>query len=578
MKQFLQYTLATVCGLLVFSFLSSIMFFIMLGAMAALSETPATIVKPNSVYTLELRGVVYERNNNDELEELLSEAIGEEPVTTLGLDDIIANIKTAKNDPNIVGIYLKGGSLSAGYASLTTIREALADFRASGKWIVAYAEDYTQGNYYLASVADKVYCNAYGSVAWQGLYAETMFYARALEKLGIEMQVLKVGTFKSAVEPYILTEMSDANRLQREVMLQDMWSEMLQKVSASRGLSVETLNALADKNMTLQPEEELVSSGLVDSLIYQQDMKTILTTLVGIDDYNILSHEDLLNVPQTGTYKTDKIAVLYAEGEITDSEGEGIVGTKLVKEINKLADKDEVKAVVLRVNSPGGSAAASEQIWHALSLLKEKKPLVVSMGDYAASGGYYISCLADTILADANTLTGSIGIFGLVPNIHELTDKIGIDVDGVGTNALSGFYSNAVYKGMNSAERQLMQSRINRGYELFVKRCADGRGVSVDEIKAIAEGRVWSGKRAVELGLVDALGSTEDAIAIAARMAGVTDYAVSSYPAKKDAMAELLESLLGATTSNTDKTFMRIKKALEQPIVMARLPYNIIIE
>ncbi len=578
MKQFLKYTLATVCGLLIFSFISSLVFFTMMGAMVALTEDSTTIVKPNSVYTLKLQGTLSERSSEDEFEALFAEMAGQEAVANIGLDDILANIEKAKNDPNIVGIYLQGGSLSGGYASFATIREALANFRASGKWIVAYAENYTQGNYYLASVANKVYCNAHGSVAWQGLYAGTMFYSRALEKLGIEMQVLKVGTFKSAVEPYILTEMSDANRLQMEVLLGDMWSEMTANVSASRGISVAKLNALADKNMMLQPEEELVTSGLVDSLIYRQDMKAILTALVGTDDYTLLSHSSLLNAPETTTYKADKIAVLYAEGQITDSEGDGIVGTKLVKEINKLADKDEVKAVVLRVNSPGGSAAASEQIWHALSLLKEKKPLVVSMGDYAASGGYYISCLADTILADASTLTGSIGIFGLVPNVAGLTDKLGLDIDGVGTNAMSGMESNMLYKGMNKAERQLMQGMINRGYELFVRRCADGREMSVSDIKTIAEGRVWSGKRAVELGLVDALGNTQDAIEIAARMAGVTDYAVTSYPAKKDAMTELLESLLGATTSDTEKTLMHIKQTLQQPTIMARLPYEITIE
>ncbi len=578
MKEFLKYTLATVCGLLVFSCISSLFFFAMMGAMVALTESPATVVKPNSVYTLELNGTLSERSTEDEFAALFAEMAGQEAVRNIGLDDVLANIEKAKNDPNIVGIYLKGGTLAGGYASFATIREALADFRTSGKWIVAYAQNYSQGNYYLASVADKVYCNAHGTVAWQGLYAGTMFFSRALDKLGIEMQVLKVGTFKSAVEPYILTEMSDANRLQMEVLLGDMWEEMLADVSASRGLSVKQLNALADKNMMLQPEEALVTSGLVDSLIYQQDIEAILTALVGTNDYTLLSHSALLNAPEKATYQPNKIAVLYAEGEITDSEGEGIVGTKLVKEINRLAAKNDVKAVVLRVNSPGGSASASEQIWHALSLLKEKKPLVVSMGDYAASGGYYISCLADTILADANTLTGSIGIFGLVPNVKGLTNKIGIDIDGVGTNALSGLESNMLYKGMNKTERQLMQGMINRGYELFVKRCADGREMTVEDIKTIAEGRVWSGKRAVELGLVDALGSTEDAIAIAARMAGVTDYAVSTYPAKKDAMTELLESLTGSTTSDTEKTILRIKKQLEQPTVMARLPYEIIIE
>ncbi len=576
MKQFIKYTLATVCGLLVFSFISSLFFFVMMGAVVALTESPTTVIKPNSVYTLELNGTLSERSSEDELEALFAEAAGGSAVTNLGLDDILSNIEKAKNDSNIVGIYLKGGSLSGGYASFATIRDALKDFRASGKWIISFAENYSQSNYYLASVADKVYCNEYGTVDWQGLYSAPMFFSRALDKLGIEMQVVKVGTFKSAVEPYILTEMSDANRLQMEVLLGDMWSKMLADVSVSRGLSVETLNALADKNMIFQPEEELLACGLVDSLLYQQGMKDVLTALTGTKDYHLLSHDDLLNAPKKTEYKADKIAVLYAEGEITDSEGDGIVGTKLVKEINKLADKNEVKAVVLRVNSPGGSAAASEQIWHALSLLKEKKPLVVSMGDYAASGGYYISCLADTILADANTLTGSIGIFGLVPNVKGLTNKIGIDIDGVGTNALSGFNTNAVYKGMNRTERQLMQGMINRGYELFVKRCADGRGVTTNEIKAIAEGRVWSGKRAVELGLVDALGNTQDAVEIAARMANITDYAISTYPAKKDKLTELLESLTGA--SDTEKTIIRLKQLTEKPTIMARLPYNITIE
>ncbi len=576
MKQFFKYTLATVCGLLVFSFISSLFFFVMMGAVVALTESPTTVIKPNSVYTLELNGTLSERSSEDELEALFAEAAGQPAVKNLGLEDILNNIEKAKNDPNIVGIYLKGGSLSGGYASLATIREALEDFQTSGKWIVAYAENYTQGNYYLASVADKVYCNTHGSVAWQGLYAAPMFFSRALDKLGVEMQVVKVGTFKSAVEPYILTKMSDANRLQMEVLLGDMWNEMLADVSASRNLTIAQLNVLADRNMMLQPEEDLLASGLIDSLIYQQSMQDILTARIGTNDYTLLSHTDLLNAPETPVYQPNKIAILYAEGEITDSEGDGIVGTKLVKEINRLADKDEVKAVVLRVNSPGGSAAASEQIWHALTLLKEKKPLVVSMGDYAASGGYYISCLADTILADANTLTGSIGIFGLVPNVKGLTEKIGIDIDGVGTNALSGWESNMIYQGMNRTERQLMQGMINRGYELFVRRCADGRGVSIEDIKAIAEGRVWSGKRAVELGLVDALGNTQDAVEIAARMADVTDYAVATYPAKKDKLTELLESLTG--TSDTEKTILQLKQLTEKPTIMARLPYNITIE
>ncbi len=579
MKEFLKYTFATVCGLLIFSGITSLLGLMLLGAMVALSEPTTQAIKPNSVYVIDLKGTLVERAEDNEMEAAMAELTGQEVVTTVGLNDLLSNIEKAKNDTNIVAIYLRGSSLTGGYASFAALRDALADFKATGKPIVAFAENYSQGNYYLASVADKVYVGAHGSVAWQGIYANTMFFSRALDKLGIEMQVLKVGTFKSAVEPYILTEMSDANRLQNEVMIGDLWEEVLADVSASRNLTPAQLNALADQYLAVQDEETLMASGLIDSMIYKQSMEPIIKGLLCESDFNVVSSADVAALPEKDVQKllaTDKVAVLYAEGEITDSSGEGIVGTKLVKEIDKLADDDNVKAVVLRVNSPGGSAAASENIWHALSVLKGKKPLVVSMGDYAASGGYYISCLADTILAEPHTLTGSIGIFGLVPNVSKLMNKIGVDFDGVGTNAHSDMEANMMYKGMNRQERQMMQAMINRGYELFVRRCADGRGVSTDAIQKIAEGRVWSGKRAVELGLVDALGNTDDAIAIAARMAGLDNYKVVEYPKKKDQLTELLE-LLSPTPSKPELLLKQVK-AITEPTVMARLPYHLVIE
>ncbi len=578
MKQFLKYTFATVCGLFIFSGITSLLGLMLLGAMVALSEPTTQAIKPNSVYVIDLKGMLVERAEDNEMEAAMAELTGQEVVTTVGLNDLLSNIEKAKNDTNIVAIYLRGSSLTGGYASFAALRDALADFRAAGKPIVAFAENYSQGNYYLASVADKVYVGAHGSVAWQGIYANTMFFSRALDKLGIEMQVLKVGTFKSAVEPYMLTEMSDANRLQNEVMIGDLWEEVLADVSVSRNLTKEQLNALADQYMGIQDEETLMASGLVDSMIYTQSMEALVKGLIG-SDFNLVTSSDVAAISENDVQTllaTNKVAVLYAEGDITDSSGEGIVGTKMVKEINKLADDDNVKAVVLRVNSPGGSAAASENIWHALSLLKEKKPLVVSMGDYAASGGYYISCVADTILAEPHTLTGSIGIFGIVPNVSKLMDKIGVDFDGVGTNVHSDFDANMIYKGMNRQEHQMMQAMINRGYELFVRRCADGRGVSTNDIKKIAEGRVWSGKRAVELGLVDALGNTEDAIAIAARLAGLDNYKVVEYPKKKDQLTELLE-LLSPTPSEPELLLKQVK-AITEPTVMARLPYYITIE
>ena len=576
MKDFLKYMFATVCGIILLSSVLMIMGFVSLISIAISTDTETKLDK-HSVYRITLEGTLVEQAEDDPYTALMAKATKRDVPQQIGLDDLLRNIRIAKEDKHIDGILLQGGTLAAGFASREEVRRALVDFKESGKFILAYADSYTQGNYWLASVADKVCVNAKGVVSWSGLSSNLMFYSRALEKLGVEMQVVKVGTFKSAVEPYILTGMSEANRLQMNVMLEDMWSVVTSEVGESRGLSIEELNRLADRNMMFADQQELVECGLVDTLIYQQDLKPLLESLTGTEDYHLVSHSDMLGLPDKTKSSKNKVAVIYAEGEITDATGNGIVGKDMVKLINKMAKKDDVKAVVLRVNSPGGSAYASEQIWHALSLLKEKKPLVVSMGDYAASGGYYISCVADSIFAEPTTLTGSIGIFGLIPNVSGLANKIGIDFDGVGTNRLSLTESNMIYKGMNAEEKELMQGEINRGYELFVSRCAAGRGMTTDQIKEIAEGRVWSGNRAIQIGLVDGLGNLEDAVVAAAELAELEKYEVIDAEDAKNKFLDALMEIYGLDDGDQEllRQYKMIRRMAEHPSIQARLPYEI---
>ena len=576
MKDFWKYVLATIVALLLLSIVSSVLTGMFFGAILAFSDSETTLSK-HSVYRLDLDGVLVEQAESDEFTAAFAELSGKTVDKELGLEDVLRNIRLAKENDNIDGIYLKGGSLQGGFASIKEIRDALEDFKESGKFVVAYADGYGQGNYWLASVADKVYVNTHGEVSWSGLSSTLMFYSGALEKLGVEMQVVKVGTFKSAVEPYIRKDMSDANRLQMNVLLQDIWQGVVADVAKSRNLTEEELNRLADLNMAYQSEDVLQKSGLIDSMIYLQDMETVLTNLCDTKNYKLVSHSSMLSVKSAEKYEKNKIAVIYAEGDITDESGNGIVGKKMVSLIDKVAKKDNVKAVVFRVNSPGGSAYASEQIWHALSLLKEKKPLVVSMGDYAASGGYYISCLADTIFAQENTLTGSIGIFGLIPSYGKLAGKLGLTFDGVQTNKMGRMETNMVIKGMSKEERDLLQGTVNRGYELFVSRCAEGRDMTTEQIKKIAEGRVWSGKRALELGLVDAIGNIDDAVCAAAQMAQVENYQVVTYPEAKDKLTKVIESFSGVddTEKLMLKEFNQLKKMSEKPSLQARLPYFI---
>ena len=589
MKDFLKFTLATVTGIILSSIVLFIISMVTLFGIMSASDTE-TIVKKNSVMMLDLNGTLVERTQEDPLG-ILSQLLGDGS-NTYGLDDILSSIQKAKENENIKGIYLQANSLGTSYASLQEIRNALLDFKESGKFVIAYADSYTQGLYYLSSVADKVLLNPKGMIEWKGIASAPLFYKDLLQKIGVEMQIFKVGTYKSAVEPFISTEMSPANREQVTAFINSIWGQVTEGVSASRSLPVDSLNALADRMLMFYPAEESVQCGLADTLIYRNDVRNYLKQWVDLkedDRLPVLGLSDMINVKKN--MPKDKsgniVAVYYASGEITDYSGsstseEGIVGTKVIRDLRKLKDDEDVKAVVLRVNSPGGSAFASEQIWHAVKELKTEKPVIVSMGDYAASGGYYISCVADTIVAEPTTLTGSIGIFGMVPNVKELSEKIGLTYDVVKTNKFSDFGN--IMRPFNQDEKTLMQMMITQGYDTFVNRCAEGRHMSKEAIEKIAEGRVWTGEAAKELGLVDVLGGIDTALEIAVRKAGIEGYTVVSYPAKQDLLSSLLNTkptnyvesqILKSKLGEYYQQFGMLKNLKERSMIQARIPFEL---
>ena len=531
-------------------------------------------LKDQTVYRLQLKGNLVEQAQEDNP---FASLMGSMPYSsyaqneTVGLDDILSNIRLAKNDERILGIWLDGGQLNMAPASAKAIRDALLDFKTSGKWIIASAKNYGETNYYVASVADRICMDPTGAVGWYGLVAQKMYYTRVMEKLGIEMQILKVGTFKSAVEPYFRTSMSDADRQQTKEFLDGIWAEYKSAVGASRHLTEAQLDALADRYMPLQSAQEQVKAGLVDTIIYQQDIDSLLRVYTGTKDYKTLTTNKLAQVKRPESKAKDKVAVVYLEGAITEEDGDGIVAKDVIKTLKKIRKDDDVKAVVLRVNSPGGSADASEQIWHAIQNIKaDSIPVVVSMGDYAASGGYYISCGADFIYAEPTTLTGSIGIFGTIPNVSKLREKIGLDIDEYGTNKHSTLEWNMIYKGMNPEERQIMQSMIERGYDLFTSRCAEGRHVSQDYIKSIGEGRVWLGNKGKEIGIVDEMGNIDDAIAKAVEMAGLEFYTLAYYPDVVDPWEEILKAF--DNTTDEEKLVLKVKEFCSKPRIMALMP------
>jgi len=541
--------------------------------MGDMLSSSSVTVQDKTIYRLQMKGVLVEQGQD---ENPFVSLMGSVPYSnyaqqeTVGLDHILSNIRLAKNDDKILGIWLDGAELAMAPASAKAIRDALLDFKTSGKWIIASAKNFGEGNYYVASVADRICLDPTGSVAWHGLVAQKMYYTRLMEKIGVKMNILKVGTFKSAVEPYFRTSMSEADKMQTKQYLDGIWSEFKTAVGASRHLTVEQLDELADRVMGLQPAEESLKAGLVDTIVYMQDMDSLLRVYAGTEDYNLLTTGKMAQVKRPESKAKDKVAVLYLEGGITDDEGDGIVGKKVVKTLKKIRKNKDIKALVLRVNSPGGSADASEQIWHAVQNIKEDSiPVVVSMGDYAASGGYYISCGADYIYAEPTTITGSIGIFGTIPDVSKLRDKVGIDIDGVATNKHSDM-DLMVFKGMTSEEEAIMQSMIERGYDLFTRRCAEGRHVEQDYIKSIAEGRVWLGSKGKEIGIVDEMGNLDDAVSKAVELAGLENYKLVYYPEIKDPYEELLKML--DNTTEEEKLVMKVRTFCSKPRIMALMP------
>lgn len=498
-------------------------------------------VGANSILCIELDSNIEERVVTPDIYDMINER-----PQPLALENIIKAIKAAEEDDNIRGIYLRCRGASAGLATREAIRAAIADFKESGKWVMAYGDVYTQGDYYVATAADEIYLNPVGAVELKGLASGIPFFKGLLDKAGIEMQVIKVGTFKSAVEPYIMTGMSEANRLQTSVFLDNMWNRMAGEIAKSRHIAIDSLNLLADSMLVMSPAEELVGLKVVDGLKYADEMSDYLKTQSFTDKKKSLPLVSVgeylgsgVTIPHEKSAKK-KIAVYYAAGDITENGKGGIASERVVPDILEIADDDDIDALVLRVNSGGGSAFASEQIWHALEVLKSKgKPFYVSMGDYAASGGYYISCGADKIYAQPLTLTGSIGIFGMIPCAKNLmNEKLGVNFDFVTTNA-NGSGPN-IMEPLTPFQRHRLQQEVERGYELFTSRCAEGRGVSQDSIKAIAEGRVWDGVSAKKIGLVDELGSLSDAVEALADEQGYKKYQIIAYPDAKASFWDMI--------------------------------------
>lgn len=572
MKDFFKYTAATVVGIIVFTIVCvALSVMSIVGMVASASATQA--VEKNSVLVLKLNGSIDEQGTDNTIGKLTGNYI---PST--GLNDILSAIKKAKDEENIKGIYIDAGVLSTDYATLQEIRSALEDFRKSGKKIIAYADTYSQGSYYLASVANKIYLNPIGMVDWHGIGAQPVFYKDMLAKFGVKFQVVKVGTFKSATETYTEEHMSDANRLQTKMFLDGTWKQVCNAVSKSRGISVDSLNRYADELLMFQSAESLVKRKMVDGLAYASDMKDIAKAQFGIgkdDDLTRLSVSDMANVKEKQT-SGEEIAIYYAYGDIVQSEkvsllGGGshcIVSSTVCSDLKDLMDDDDVKAVVIRVNSGGGDAFASEQIWHQVMELKKKKPVVVSMGGYAASGAYYMSAPASWIVAQPTTLTGSIGIFAVFPDMSGLvTQKLGVKFDEVKTNRNSTF-GNLMARPFNEEETAVMQQYVNRGYQLFRKRVADGRRLSVESVEKIAQGRVWLGADAIGLKLVDQLGGLNDAVAKAAKLAKLDEYYTMDYPALSSWIDQLLA---GASDAGSVDARLRLTLGdLYEPVSLMR--------
>lgn len=584
MKDFLKYMSATVVGIIVFSVLVTALSIMCLVGMVA-SESSSKNVSDNSVLVINLNGTMTERSDED-----IMSLINSTEIKCLGLDDVISAIEKAKANDNIKGIYIEAGMFSAdSYASLQAVRRKLLEFKKSGKWIVAYGDIYTQSTYYLSSVANKVLLNPSGQIDWRGMAAQPMFFKDVMEKFGVKMQLSKVGTYKSAPEMFTADKMSEPNREQITVYINGLWQNICQGVSESRGISIDKLNAYADGLFTFSDPKDYVSAKFVDKLTYTDGIKKEINALLkneADEDINTITLADMATV-KAPKKKGEEIAVYYAYGDIVDeagsaiSQGHNIVGKDVCKDLQDLMNDDDVKAVVLRVNSGGGSAYASEQIWHYVEMLKQKKPVVVSMGGMAASGGYYISSGANWIVAEPTTLTGSIGIFGMFPDFSGLlTQKLGVKFDEVKTNKFSAFGTMA--RPFNEEEMNYLNKYIERGYALFRSRVAQGRKMKVEEVETIAQGRVWLGQDAFKNKLVDELGGLDKAVAKAAQLAKLKEYHTAAYPSKSSLFEQFAKKLNGdsyidnhmrMTLGEYYEPFMMIKTINKQNAIQAKVPF-----
>lgn len=592
MKDFIKNVLATMVGMFGFFIVMGVIGMMSIIGMIA-SGNAAQNVEKNSVFVLNLSGTISEQGS----ENPLSMFTGDNSLNS-GLNDILSSIKKAKANDDIKGIYIEAGALMTNYATLQEIRNALADFRKSGKWIVAYGDFYTQGAYYVASVANKVYINPKGAIDWHGIGAQTMFYKDFMAKFGVKWEVVKVGTFKSATETFTEEKMSDANRLQTQTFIDGTWRNVCNAVSKSRGISVDSLNSYADSYLALQATETLVKAMMVDGMMYGDQVKDAVKKMMKLDkDDNIsqLTLNDMLNV-KDGKVEGDEIAVYYAEGDIVQDpkaatmfgNNNYIASRKVCKDLEDLMNDDDVKAVVVRINSGGGDAYASEQMWHQMSELRKVKPVVVSMGDYAASGAYYMSAPASWIVAQPNTLTGSIGIFAVIPDFSGLvTSKLGVRFDEVKTNRNSTF-GNLMARPFNAEEKAMLQASVNRGYSLFRQRVAEGRRLPVESVEKIAQGRVWLATDALNIKLVDQLGGIDDAVKKAAQLAKLKDYYTSDYPAAASWMDTMLNSMsssgtyldeqLRQTLGDFYQPFTMLRSIDKREAIQARIPYAISIK
>ena len=592
MKDFIKNVLATMVGMFGFFIVMGVIGMMSIIGMIA-SGNAAQNVEKNSVFVLNLSGTISEQGS----ENPLSMFTGDNSLNS-GLNDILSSIKKAKANDDIKGIYIEAGALAANYATLQEIRNALADFRKSGKWIVAYGDFYTQGAYYVASVADKVYINPKGIVDWHGIGAQTMFYKDFMAKFGVKWEVVKVGTFKSATETFTEEKMSDANRLQTKTFIDGTWRNVCDAVSKSRGISVDSLNSYADSYLALQSTETLVKAKMVDGMMYGDQVKDAVKKIMKLDkddDIQQLTLSNMLNV-KGGKEEGSEIAVYYASGDIVQDpkaatmfgNNNYIASRKVCKDLEDLMNDDDVKAVVVRINSGGGDAYASEQMWHQMSELRKVKPVVVSMGDYAASGAYYMSAPASWIVAQPNTLTGSIGIFAVIPDFSGLvTTKLGVRFDEVKTNRNSTF-GNLMARPFNAEEKAMLQASVNRGYSLFRQRVAEGRRLPVESVEKIAQGRVWLATDALNIKLVDQLGGIDDAVKKAAELAKLKDYYTSDYPAAASWMDNLLNSMsssgtyldeqLRQTLGDFYQPFTMLRSIDKREAIQARIPYAISIK